>query len=80
MRDYRHPRAIAWASTSNPVVVLSPNTVSQAEDVRAIVAYVAHRILRSELDWSQRDVRAAFPALQGLTQEQIDTAIADALA
>lgn len=74
--DYRytHPE-------SKTVVMSSPDAVPQPEDRAAIVRYIAHQILQSELEWAGLpSLEDNYPALKGLTREQIDTAIADALA
>jgi hypothetical protein len=64
-----------------PQVIAGPDTVSQPEDVRAIVAYVAHQIFRGDLEYhGLEDLSEGYPALKGLTWAQIDAALTEALA
>ena len=67
---------------NRPQVIPSPDTVSQPEDIRSIVAYVAHRVLQGEIEFHGLAYLAAhyYPALRGLTPEQVETAIDEALA
>jgi hypothetical protein len=69
------------AAAKTPQVIAGPDTVSQPEDVRAIVAYIAHQIFRSDLEYhGLSDLSETYPALKGLTQTQIEAALAEALA
>jgi hypothetical protein len=63
-----------------PRAIVSPETVAHPEDVRAIVAYVAHQILLNELDYHGADLGQYHPALIGLSDRQIRDAIAEAVA
>jgi len=63
-----------------PTVIPSPDTPAFAEDVRAIIAYVAWQVLQSEFDWSESDLRDTYPALKGITSAQIQQTIHEALA
>jgi hypothetical protein len=70
----------AAGENSQPQVIPSPDTVSLPEDVRAIVAHAAHTSLQKELHWSFKLLQYTYPALVGLTREQIENAIREALA
>lgn len=54
--------------------------VVNPEDVRAIVAYVAHQSLKERISNGLISAENAFPALQELTVAQIEHAIKEALA
>lgn len=71
----------ASAPTPTPTIVRSPETVVSQADASAIVAFVAHQLLQGELDWEgyNLDANPAFKPLRGLTREQIDAAIAEAI-
>lgn len=56
------------------------NTIADAAQVRAIVAHVAHKYLKARLFVSRDSCVKLYPQLVGLTREQIDAAIAEALA
>ncbi len=53
---------------------------STPADLQAIVEYVAYGVLQSELDWSEHDLREAYPQLEGITSEQLQAAIREGLA
>lgn len=58
----------------------SPEHPSTVADLRAIVAYIAYRVLQSEFDYSEHDLRIAYPQLRGITSEQLRAAIQEGLA
>lgn len=58
----------------------SPERPSTPADLQAIVDYIAYRCLKSECDWSEDDLRQAYPQLDGITSEQLHDAIQKGLA
>lgn len=67
------------AAGQGPQVIAGPDTVPFREDIAAIVQAVALRILESELDWSESDLREKHPALNGIPAEDIRQAIREGL-
>jgi hypothetical protein len=77
---YNNRTTIENGNPCGPTIVPSPDAPSSPEDLRAIVAYVAFQVLRSEADWSLSDLRESHPALNGITDDQLDAVITEALA
>ncbi len=79
-KNYRENTA-KIAAGNGPQVIAGPDSAPTAEDARAIVARVAHAVLQTELNWEAYFLPSnpAFLPLQGLTREQIETAILEAL-
>ena len=57
----------------------SPEHPSTVADLCAIVTYVAYRVLQSDFDYSEHDLRETYPQLRGITSEQLQTAIQEGL-
>lgn len=73
-------RGTYYPDNHKPSVVSSPKTVAFKADAEAIVAAIAHRVLLQDLDYhGLPELETYYPALQGLTEQQIRAAIAEVL-
>ncbi len=79
-KNYRENTA-KIAAGNGPQVIAGPDSAPTEQDARAIVARVAHAVLQTELNWEAFYLPSnpAFAPLVGLTREQIESAILEAL-
>lgn len=73
------PAGFERPKAGGPLVYIAPERPAEPADRAAIVRAVALRVLQSELEWSESDIRDTFPALNGIDRAEIDAVIAEDL-
>lgn len=70
----------ATEEVKTPEEVKSPDTVQDFATVKSIVAFIAHKMLSEHYNSTPNYWTSRYPALRGLTTEQVNAALGEALA